>query len=291
MSLLLIFLIWYVEGYRYVSLNRNESTELINLDKTYKYIPKVKSQYKTVVSLTTIPDRIDKLIPTLSSIYSQSVRVDEIRLNIPYKSRKGKNYNIPEYLEKCKYINIARVKEDLGPSTKLLPTSKDEKSNTRIIVIDDDQIYGSEFIETMMEIFEKREGKIAVTNYGANFLDTSWDRLSCYGSGSKYVDTLFGCGGYIVTPKMLPKEIYDYSTAPQSAVYVDDNWISGWLKYNGIKIYMKGLNKGTCFFLSQATISTTSLSGGPNKNHKHEDIVNKWFQNLDFIFLDRNCRN
>lgn len=278
--ILLIFLLWYLEGYRYLSLNGNGKEDLKRLDRQYKYVPKAKSQHKTMVSLTTIPDRIDKLIPTLSSIYSQTVRVDEIRLNIPLLSRKGKIYRIPKYLKRCKYINIVRVEKDLGPSTKLLPTAKDEGVNTRIIVIDDDQIYGSEFIERMMEMFENRKGKIAITNYGANHTDSSWNRLTGYGAGEKYVDTLFGCGGYIVTPKMLPKEIYDYSIAPESAIYVDDNWISGWLKYNRIKIYMMGLSIGTCFFLSQSTLSTETLSGGPNKNHKHEKIVNKWFSKL-----------
>jgi hypothetical protein len=278
--LILIFLIWYVEGYRYLNINQNEFSDLVHLDRKYKYVPKVKTSYKTIISLTTIPDRIDKLIPTLSSIYLQSVRVDEIRLNIPWVSRKGIMYVIPKYLQKCKYINIVRVEEDLGPSTKLLPTAKDEERNTRIIVIDDDQIYGSKMIERMMEMFERKGGKIAVTNYGANFRESSWDRINGYAFGNRYVDTLFGCGGYIVTPKMLPKDIYDYSIAPESAIFVDDNWISGWLKYNGIKIYMMGLSKGTCFFLSQSTLSTETLSGGPNKNHQHEKIVNKWFREL-----------
>jgi hypothetical protein len=157
--LILIFLIWYVEGYRYLDINQNEFSDLVHLDRKYKYVPKVKTSYKTIISLTTIPDRIDKLIPTLSSIYLQSVRVDEIRLNIPLVSRKGITYVIPKYLQKCKYINIVRV-EDLGPSTKLLPTAKDEERNTRIIVIDDDQIYGSKMIERIWKCLKEKEEKL-----------------------------------------------------------------------------------------------------------------------------------
>jgi hypothetical protein len=32
----------------------------------------------------------------------------------------------------------------------------------------------------------------------------------------------------------------EYSKAPKNAFYVDDNWISGWLRYNEIKLYMTG---------------------------------------------------
>ena len=291
---ILLLLIWYGEGMRYVNLNGNEKDDLLRLDREYKNIRRVKSKMgtKVVVSLTTIPDRINKLIPTLSSIYNQSVRVDEIRLNIPYVSRRGKGYKIPTYFEcsedrnakllkRCKYIKVKRVAKDVGPSTKLLPTVRDEEEDTRIIVIDDDQIYGSCFIEKLVETFEEKKGKVAVTNYGAKFKASSWDRVSTYGCGGGYVDILFGCGGYILIPKMLPKEVFDYSIAPESAIYVDDNWISGWLRHNNVKIYMMGLKKGTCFFLSQSTLHTLSLSSGPNKNKKHEKIVNKWFRDLE----------
>ena len=280
---ILLFLIWYGEGVRYVSINGNEKGDLLRLDREYKNIPRVKSKMgtKVVVSLTTIPDRINKLIPTLSSIYNQTVRVDEIRLNIPYVSRRGKKYEIPTYLKLCKYIKVKRVAKDLGPSTKLLPTVRDEEKDTRIIVIDDDQIYGSYFIEKLVETFEEKKGKVAVTNYGAKIKASSWDRVRTYGYGGGYVDILFGCGGYILAPKMLPKEVFDYSLAPESAIYVDDNWISGWLRRNNVKIYMMGLKKGTCFFLSQSTLHTLSLSSGPNKNKKHEKIVNKWFRDLE----------
>lgn len=298
----MIGILWYIEGYRYICLNRTES--LLDLDRQYEYLPRVKSKKRVVVSLTTIPDRIDKLIPTLGSIYTQSVKVDQIILNIPYVSRKGQKYVIPSYfkyigqqsclkylrkadigqqscLKYCKHIKINRV-IDTGPSTKLLPTLKlfSSDENTRIIVIDDDQIYGSCFIEKLMDIFESKRGKMAVTNYGAEMKTSSWDRVSKYGLGEGYVDILFGCGGYVVTPKMFPPNVFDYSVAPESAIYVDDNWFSGWLRYNNVKIYMMGLKMGTCFFLSSATLGSISLSGGPNKNKKHEKIVNKWFRDF-----------
>lgn len=281
--LLLIFILvlYYTEGVRYIDLNTKNECNLLQLDRNYLKIPRVKINGKIMVSLTTIPDRINDLIPTLSSIYTQSLRVDEIRLNIPYESRKGIRYKIPNYLKKLKWLRIHRLLKDLGPSTKLLPTSRVEKHNTKIIVIDDDQIYGSEFVRSLTDVFKEKREKVAVTNYGSRIGDSSWDRVSSYASGGRYVDTLFGCGGYILTPVMLPKDVYNYSKGPKSAVFVDDNWISGWLKQNNVKIYMSGLKKGACFFLSSSTIGSTSLAGGENINKSHEKIVNKWFKNKE----------
>ena len=35
---------------------------------------------------------------------------------------------------------------------------------------------------------------------------------------------------------MLPKQVYNYNGAPEGSKFVDDNWISGWLRYNKVKI-------------------------------------------------------
>ena len=176
---------------------------------------------RVVVSLTTIPSRIDQIAPTLCSILSQTRRVDMIRLNLPYISLKGDKYVIPDQLKGLENVKIFRIKKDLGPSTKLLPTSLDENPNTKIIIIDDDMIYGSRLVETLVDIFKEKNGKCVVTNYGSDH-ESQISRLGGYIAGGKYVTSLFGCGGYILTPSMLPNDIYDYSNAPEGAKYVDD---------------------------------------------------------------------
>jgi len=227
--------------------------------------------------MTTTPSRIDKIYPTLCSILSQDRRVDEIRINVPYRSLKGEKYIIPDILYSLKNVTIHRVETDLGPSTKLLPSLLDETPDTRIIVIDDDMIYGQNFVKTLISFFEKHKGYDVITIYGSNVEDGQLTKTLNHWKGSGYVDRLYGCGGYVLTPSMLGPEIFEYDVGPREAVFVDDNWISGWLNLNKIGIYMLGMLKGCTFLPSISSLRTESLCMGINKSKNNDKIVDKWF--------------
>ena len=279
--LFLIFIVRYIfELDRYISINRSHVNDLYKADTCYNKKNKVKSRFRVVISLTTTPDRIYKIIPTLLSLLTQSVKVDQIRLNVPYVSKKGIRYKIPKFISKLKNVKIYRCREDMGPITKLLPTAKDEKRSTRIIVVYDDIIYGSKLVQNLVITFEKYKGRDVITTYGCNEKDSSITRTKHYIFNTGYkVERLYGYGGFILIPSLLPKEIYDYSNAPEDAFYVDDNWISGWLSKNKVTIRINGFRTGSSFFPSWSSLSTRSLSGSENKNNKHERVVTKWFRN------------
>lgn len=274
--LIIIYIINYFEICRYISLNKSNWNQVISLDNKYHNLPRVKTKHKTVISLTTIPDRLDKIAPTLCSLLSQSHKIDEIRLNIPYRTLKGHSYHIPKVFNKLEHIKIYRIETDYGPSTKLLPTLLDEpKAN--IIVVDDDMIYGSCLVNKLVQAFEKHDRKTAITYYGCNRDDNKLSRTKHFFNGNNYVYLLFGCGGYILKADMLPKDVFDYSNSPDEAKFVDDNWISGWLWLNKVNIYTIGLSKGTMYLPSSGTIGTTSLCNGVNWNKKNNKIVDDWF--------------
>lgn len=280
--ILVLFIIFisiiYLEIPHYWNLHYKKWPHVKKLDKLYGSKPRVNIKGKVVVSLTTIPDRIDKMGPTLCSILTQTKRVDEIRINVPYRSMKGDKYNIPDGLKGLKYVKIYRVKKDLGPATKVLPTAADENPHTKIIVVDDDNLYGSKLVENLVKVFKARKEKDVITNYGSNIDTGSARRIyDFYKGGNKHVDVLFGCGGYILTPSMLPPGVYNYDDAPKDVFYVDDNWISGWLSLNNVKIYLMGMRYGCTFFPSLKCFGTISLSDGTNKSKRHEKITNRWF--------------
>ena len=279
--IVVVFIIYYLELPRYYSINNYTKTKLYKLDLKYKDLPKIKS--RCVISLTSTPDRIHLITPTLCSILSQTKRVDEIALNIPYESMKGVSYKIPKWLYRLTNVKIYRINKDLGPSTKLLPTALRESKNTKIIVIDDDNIYGSKLVEILIKSFNKhnKHKKTAITCYGSKIKSTGFSRHKKFFGGGGSVDVLFGCGGYILTPSMLPKQIYNYNESPEGSKFVDDNWISGWLRYNKVKIYMMGLKRGCNFFPSWQSMDSISLSGSVNKNNKHEYKLNKYFIKLN----------
>ena len=162
--ILLIFYLYYIDFYRYcLSINNRD---LSSLDKNYLNLPRVKSNRKVVISLTTIPERIDKLQRTLASLLYQSNKVDEIYINIPHVSLKGVEYKIPKWLSDLNSISINWINKDYGPASKLLPSLIKEDKDTIIVVVDDDTIYGSKMVELYVYTYHQRCEQDALTTFG-----------------------------------------------------------------------------------------------------------------------------
>ncbi|MBA3757022.1 MAG: hypothetical protein H0X02_12710, partial [Nitrosomonas sp.] len=141
---------------RYFQLRSRQ--RLYELDRDYGKLPHQPHHdcsYRVVISLSTIPERLNLLGPTLASLLDQSVQVDEIAINVPYVSRKGKKYHVPKWLKRLRHVKLYRVEIDEGPGTKLLPTLRREKPETRIIVVDDDNIYHRETVRLLLKTHEK----------------------------------------------------------------------------------------------------------------------------------------
>lgn len=281
--LVIIFiLIWLDLGYT-IGLN---NCDFEQLDTKYRLKPRVESKCQVIISLTTIPDRIALIKPTLISLLSQSHRVDNIKINLPYYSNKGKRYVIPDWLERLTSIELIRVNRDEGPATKLLPTLRTVKGNARIIVVDDDVIYGHCLVNGLIKQFERlnRNGnRVAVTTTGGLSNDTGITRWSKFISGNIYVDYLHGYGGYVVTPAMFPSEVFNYQKAPKAAFCVDDSWFSGWLRVNRVKIYMIGWKHRAIPLPNCASNSIDALCQGCNQSGKNDNIVNTWFRDKYYV--------
>ena len=103
-------------------------------------------EHKVFASLTTSPSRINSLRPMLQTI-SDSEYLEKIFLVLPERyGRNGEKYDIPEWLTDdllFPKLEILRVKEDLGPITKILPAVRKVRNDTGdpdsiVISFDDD---------------------------------------------------------------------------------------------------------------------------------------------------------
>ena len=245
LALILLIIFYYLYSIQIIRYCELKSTSNIKFyDKRYSKLPRVHSKRKVIISLTTIPSRINNLKPTLASLLNSTQRVDNIYLNIPYYSCKGEKYKIPKWLERCRNIKINRAEKDYGPGTKLIPVLKKEKK-TIIIVVDDDVIYGSKMVENYISTFYKRREKDALTIFGSYIhkgrIDSEYPSFLQY-RGPGYVGILKGHDSFLVTPEMFPKEVFNFKKGPKECFWVDDVWFSGWLKYNGVRIYSLGFS-------------------------------------------------
>ncbi len=276
--LFFFFILYYIDFYRYSVIDFYNIHEL---EKSYRD----KKMYKDcIITLTTIPDRISKLRPTLLSLLDQSVAVSEIRINVPYTSCKGEKYIVPKWLQNLKYVKIRRHLTDRGPATKLLPALLDPRTdNKKIIVVDDDVIYGKNTIENLILTFNKynRKELTAVTMYGdcikKNYEtdNTLSVRIKNYLAGEKYTDILRGHAGYMVTKNMFTENLYNYNDYPKECFFVDDNYLSYHLKRNKVKILMVGANFKTIPLPELASGCIGALHDNENANGKNELTVNK----------------
>jgi hypothetical protein len=195
-----------------------------------------------VVSLTSIPSRIDRIDSTVKSLLRQRVRPTEIQLNLPYTSvREAKPYIVPHWLRAIPDVVVHRG-EDLGPATKLIPTLSRSAPTTRIFVIDDDRIYGKDTIADV-DAWSRRFPDEIVCCSGWRVPEDLTDRFTTVWAalrGAKYVpvagsvlkaplvvDIFQGLMGYLVQPRFFDlAAVSDFSAAPPEARYCDDVWLS-----------------------------------------------------------------
>lgn len=149
---LIITILYYFGVFRYFQLHSKSSEKYID---NYKKLNKASKTDKVIISFTTIPKRINKIKPMINSLLDQTVKVDGIYLNIP-ENINGEKYKIPKEFNNI--LNIFTSGKDYGKSTKFIPTMlREDNSNTIIILLDDDYIYGKDFIETIVEESKKNE--------------------------------------------------------------------------------------------------------------------------------------
>ena len=123
------------------------------------------SEIDYIVSLTTIPAKVEYIYNTLDSLLCQTMPVKAIVINIPASySLRFDNASIDSNsIEKIKdtYKNkniiINHIENDYGPGTKLLGLLQsyildDYSKESFIVIVDDDLIYKQDVIET----FHKR---------------------------------------------------------------------------------------------------------------------------------------
>ena len=179
--IIIILIFNYFNIYRYLRIHFDNDSDYI---KNYKNLRKC-IDCRIVISLTTTPDRIKFIKPVIKSLLDQTVKVDQICLNIP-KSCKGVEYDIPDDLHKM--CNIFTCGRDYGPGSKFIPTIlRENDANTIIIMLDDDFIYGKDFIKILLSQHNLHPDKAIFNNEFLLIKPEFLDKNVLY-TNKKYID-------------------------------------------------------------------------------------------------------
>ena len=202
---------------------------------------------RVIASLSTVPDRIGNLEPTIRSLLKQTRPPDEIVLAIPeFSVREQRLYIVPKYISRLPRVRILHCAEDWGPATKFIGAIRDElaagRENTLIMVVDDDRLYPRDALETYL-YYSEQLPNAALCFRGAAMPSTlDWDDAKMIYAKDvrepRPVAVITGCGSYLVQPRFFDQSLWDYSKAPSVAFYIDDIWISAWLSRRGVKRYV-----------------------------------------------------
>lgn len=202
---------------------------------------------RVIVSLSTLPDRIGNIEPTLRSLIGQTRPPDEIVLAVPrFSIRQQKPYVIPSFLEQLPGVRVLHCERDWGPASKFIPVVNEEmaagRGDTLIMVVDDDRTYPPDALETFLH-YHSVLPDAALCFRGALMPRSLVWFLPKMIRGNqirtpKPVAVITGTASYLIQPRFFDSRLTDYASAPASSFYMDDIWISGCLDLRGIKKYV-----------------------------------------------------
>ena len=235
-----------------------------------------------VVTLTTLPSRVNRIELTLKSLLRQTVSPRMIRLNVPRASRREQvSYDIPPRFRALRSVTVVEC-EDFGPSTKLIPALIDASPDDRLLVVDDDRVYHPSLVEQMVDGSD-RHPEVAVAASGWDAPADLTDRPSTlvatlFGrapapikctrvNGARDVDVMQGLAGYLVKRRFFDRAaIADYANAPDAAFFVDDVWISAHCRARKVVFHGRRTNFGSLFdarFYKRSSVALINRGTGP----------------------------
>jgi len=218
---------------------------------------------KIYASLTTIPSRLDKIDEPLKSILRD--RFDGVFLNLPYKSRRGREYPqeaidaLVRRMDSDKLI-ITRVDHDHGPITKLVGSLDRINPEDFVVVFDDDRIAKKSLYGVFRREFEKNpHGAYSLGGWIRSGFPTRY-RNVLRNRHTTPVDSLMGvtCIGFR-RGSIDKQELLNFKRGDKRLDNLDDMRISGYLASKSIMRYSIGADPK--LYLSDYPMGTETLSG------------------------------
>src|SRR5437660_12550719 len=180
--------------------------------------------WRIIASLSTVPDRINNLGPTIRSLLKQTRSPDEIVLAIPeFSIREQRPYAVPKHISRLPRVRVLHCPEDWGPATKFIGAIQDElaaeRQNSLIMVVDDDRLYPRDALETYLYYSEQLPNAALCFRCTAMPSTLDWDGAKMiYAKDLREpspVAVITGCGSYLIQPRFFDESLWDYSAAPK----------------------------------------------------------------------------
>jgi hypothetical protein len=246
-----------------------------------------KSNKRIIVSLTSFPNRIDRLWIVIESLLRQSYKPDLIILWLS-KEQFNAIEELPKKLlnQQKKGLEIKLRDDDLKSHKKYFYAFKEYKDDV-IVTFDDDVIYSSKVLETLVRLNERfplsiccNVGHQIAIGDGEIQPYNKWKQLEAM-MGPRYDISFIGVGGVLYPPGSLPKEVFNNDVFKKNCMNADDIWLKA-MSLLGKATVVKSdyfSNYLPVIHFNNKTLSSSNIS--LNKNDEQiKNVRNYYSQNL-----------
>lgn len=187
---------------------------------------------KLIISLTSYGERLHSVSATIRSIMLQTVAPDKIIL---YIDEENNDVILPDDLVELEHfgLEIVRGVENIKCHNKYYYSMQDYTKSI-IVTVDDDCIYPSNMISSLLEGYQKNPGAIIARRVHRITRDADetilpyveWDHEWCFNK-NKPAMNLFGtgCAGVLYPPHVLPECCFEKNAIRKNALTADDVWL------------------------------------------------------------------
>lgn len=196
-----------------------------------------------IVSLTSIPDRINGVHYTINTLLRQSLKPDKIILWLANEEFPEGLENLPEELLSLRELGLEiEWCENLRSYKKIIPAL--EKYPDAIIVTADDDLYYeedwleslyNEYLKAPENIYTRRAARVKLCNNSFNIVSARKTNYTDI-EGASYFNQMLGGAGCLFPPGSLYKDIFDKENALSILPTHDDIYLWGMSVLNKTKI-------------------------------------------------------
>jgi hypothetical protein len=195
-----------------------------------------------IVSLTTIPERLEKMSITTESLLRQTLKPDRLILWLD-DDLKNRKLPLPLRRQTERGLEI-RFIEDIGPYKKAIYALK-EFSDCLIVVCDDDVIYPSGWLKDLAEAHElkpdciicHRARQMSLDSKGALRPYNEW-KIAAEGCVTPSLALCpVGVGGILYPPGALPPEVFNQAVFRKICPIADDIWMKAMSLLNNVRCH------------------------------------------------------
>ena len=217
--------------------------------KTFKSVMKKEFTYglcenneHVVVSMASYAGRYNTIMPTLKSLLVQSYKPDKIIVwldkEIPENIITDQMKEFEKYGVEYRYTD-----DDLMPHKKYFYAMREFKDSI-IITVDDDLVYSSELIESLINTYKKYPNCVCARRVHKMKFDQNrnilpyktWEYEYKKERTPSYLLCPTGCGGVLYPAGVLPEETFEIEKIKRLCLRADDIWLKIMELKNRIKV-------------------------------------------------------